>query len=165
MGHGGGVAAQIRDAAVAVELCREVELPSARGVRHRDQTLVTVHERLLSQSVVDGHFHIVVAESQSQVEVLENLAIGLDLGTIGIRFPVEVVNADLVRIGIAVEDDLIDEIGAVKVGLKDKIAPTKSDAFGQVDAIVPSIFHLRCVFEDDATSRSQHRGVFGQHIG
>ena len=161
----GGIAIQIGDTAIAVELRREVELPSAWCVRHRDQTLVAVDERLLTQGVVDGHFHIVVAESQGQVEVLENLAVGFDLGTVGVGFPVKVVDAHFVGISIAVEDDLVDEIGAVEIDLQYEFAPTHVEVFGQINAVVPSIFHLWRVQETDNSCRCQHGGVFGQNVG
>ncbi len=62
MGNSGGIAIQIRDTAITVELRREVELPSAGCIRHRHQTLIAIDERLFTQGIVNGHLHIVVAE-------------------------------------------------------------------------------------------------------
>ena len=156
MGHRRGIAVEVGHAAVAVKLGGEVELPSAGRVRHRHQALVAVDERLLAQGVINGHFHVVVAEGQGEVKVLENLAVGLDLGTVGIGFPVEVVDADLVRIGIAVEDDLVDEIGAVEVGSQSEFAPAEAEGLGQIDAVVPSLFHLGRFHKDQFACRGQH---------
>ncbi len=73
------------------------------------------------------------------------------MGTVGVRLAVEIVDANFMCIGIAVEDDLVDEIGAVEVGLKDEFAPANMEVFGQINAIVPSVFHLRCIQKTDDT--------------
>ena len=128
VGHGGSITIQIGHTTVSIELGREVELPSAWCIRHGDQAFVTVNKRLFHQAIVDGHLHIVVAESQGQVKVLENLTVGLDLGTVGIRLPIEVIDADFMGIGITVEDDLVDKVGAIEVGLKGEFAPTEAES-------------------------------------
>ena len=67
-------------------------------------------------------------------------------------------------VGIAVEDDLVDEVGTVEVGVDDNLAPTDVNAFGQVDAIVPGLFHLGRVEEANLSCRGHHGGVLGQDI-
>ena len=87
------------------------------------------------------------------------------MGTVGVGFPVKVVDANLMRIGVAVKDDLVDEIGAVEIDLQYEFAPTHVEVFSQINAVVPSIFHLWRVQETDDPCRCQHGGVFGQDVG
>ena len=149
--NGSGIAAHVGDTAVAVELGNEVKLPSAWRIRQGQQAFVTVHERLLTQAVVDGHLHIGIAESSRNIKVFEQLIVQLDLGAVGIRFPVEVIDADLVSIGIAVKDNLVDEVGAVGIQQKLDFLFSHIEMLGDVYAIVPCLFHLRLFQEPDGS--------------
>ena len=164
MSLAGGIGCRHTSATIQLECHVKLPLAESRCIGCRQQTFVFVGQRLFLKYAIVRRLHIRATVGGCQCESLEEGVGGLKLIGMGITFAIKVGEVDCMRIGVEVNEQLVDEVGVVVLRIQFQRLFRDGYLQGGTDTVVPCFLLIQVLVDHNLPSTGQQEVVLGQHM-